>query len=272
MSEFNKRGIGRNHDRSLRRNYQFIFIVGVSGSGTTMLTRILSSPDTVIGLGGNYNTIPNSDETAHLLATQFNKVTADLWDRKATHKQYQRAKSNLLLIIDSLLRLKNYSHASHILYKRSAPFNLGDQYRPDLSDLFDLFENPRIIVLYRDPRASTFSSFRRRFAENLRQCAIICEEQLTYLSSQLATLDHNYYRVISYQDLCSQPETLIKQLAEFCQLSVDILLRAAEKENIEPGRNERWLQALDPSEIDFLIKFFDTRRLSQWTSLFSSES
>ncbi len=258
----------QNHDSFLLRDYRFIFIVGATGSGTTLLTRILSSPKTVVGLGGNFTTVSERDKAACSVILQFDKATIDLWDRKATHEKYRKAKREIPVIIDSLLGLENYSHVSHILYKRSAPFFKGDRYRPDLSDLLDLFGDLRIIVIYRDPKASTFSSFRRGFAENLRQCAVFCEEQLTYLSSQLATLDHDVYQVINYEEFCSRPGIIIKKLAEICQLPENILLHAVERENVKPGRNEQWLQELDTSERDFLIKFFNTRRLSQWPLFF----
>jgi hypothetical protein len=173
----------------------------------------------------------------------------------------------IFIVIDRLLSLHNYTHMSHVVYKRSAPFFPGDRYRPDLSDLLDAFADLRILVTYRDPRASAFSSFRRKFFENIKQCAVVCEEQLTYLSAQLATLAPHSYRVISYEGFCSQPQVWVERLAEFCGLPVHALLYSAERESIRPDTNDRWQEELDPSAKDFLIKFFDARRLSQWRLL-----
>ena len=60
-----------------------IFIIGASGSGTTMLTRILSSPPEIIGLGGNFDSIPKDNKKAVRLARIFKQATRKLWDRKA---------------------------------------------------------------------------------------------------------------------------------------------------------------------------------------------
>ena len=45
----------------MNRQYRFVFVVGAQGSGTTVLTRILSGPECAIALGGNYVTIPRDD-------------------------------------------------------------------------------------------------------------------------------------------------------------------------------------------------------------------
>ena len=252
------------------RNFQFVFIIGAEGSGTTMLTRILSRLQNVVGLGGNYISIPEEDKEARSLVAEFNKTTAALWDREATHETYQHAKEQLPKVLDHLLGLNNYADVSHIVYKRSAPFLKGDRYRPDASDLFNLFENMRMIVMYRDPKASSFSALRRGFADNLRHCAKICEEQLTYLSAQLATLNPDSYQVISYEEFCSQPEIWAEQLAEFCQLPAEDLLKAIDQENVTKGKNDRWLQELNSSEREFLSDFFDARRSFHWPLLANS--
>jgi len=246
------------------QNYRFIFIVGAEGSGTTMLTRILSAPKNAVGLGGNFTTIKDSEKEAFALVEQFDNANADLWDRKASHEICLRAKGELPRLISRLRHLEDYAKVSHVVYKRSAPFFKDDRFRPDLADLPEIFEDLRIILIYRDPRACTFSALRRGFGENLRQCAVITEEQLTYLAAQLATLDAASYRVISYEKFCAEPEALTSQLAEFCGLPEMALGRAVIKEKLDPATNDRWQQELTAADRDFLNKFFDDRRLAQW--------
>jgi hypothetical protein len=250
-----------------RRDYHFIFVVGAAGSGTTMLTRILSGPAQAVCLGGKYTTIPESDRRATRLARGFNLAITHLWDRKAPAERYNQARQVLPQLVDGLLAEEGYRQKSHVIYKRSAPFNPGDRHRPDLSDLFELFPNSRVVIIYRDPKASTYSSLRRGYAENLRASAVICEEQLTYLSAQLATLDSHCYAILNYEAFCERPEEVVGPLAALCQLPEGELLAAMRRENVSGGRNERWASELSQVDGEFLNGFFNERRLAQWPLL-----
>ncbi|MCI0574960.1 MAG: sulfotransferase [Chloroflexi bacterium] len=254
-------------EKPARQEYRFIFIVGASGSGTTMLTRVLSGPPGVVCLGGQFTTIPATDETATLLARYFNKAITRLWDRKGPLALYQQSRQMLPHLVAALLEEEGYRNRSHVIYKRSAPFNPGDRNRPDLSDLFETFSDARIVVIYRDPRASTYSSMRRGFAENLRACAVICEEQLTYLSAQLATFDPGSYLVVNYEDFCARPEAWTGPLARFCGLAEEDIAQAIRQEGVKARTNERWQQELGTAEVEFLRQFFNSRRLTQWPLL-----
>lgn len=251
------------------RSYRFVFLVGIQGSGTTLLTRMLSRTDCAIALGGNYVTIPRNDPEAFALVEQFDEANAALWDRKAGHERHAELRRELRRIVDSLLRLPRYSAVSHVLYKRSAPFFGGDRYRPDLADLLQAFADLRVIAIYRDPRAATCSALQRGYAENLRQCAVISDEQLTYLAAQLATLDPERWRVISYEGLCAEPRANLEMLAGFCGLPVQDVLGALEVEELKRGLNERRRIELDQAGRDYLDAFFDARRLAQWSLLIS---
>lgn len=247
--------------------YRFVFIVGAEGSGTTLLTRILSRPEGTVALGGNYTTVRKSEKEAWSLVEQFDKANTDLWDRQGNHERHRQARDELPRVVERLLRLDSYARVSHVIFKRSAPFFEGDRWRPDLSDLLDLFEDLRMVAIYRDPRACTFSAFRRGFREGLRQCAVVSEEQLTYLAAQLGTLDEYLYRIIAYEELCSRPGPLLEELAGFCGLPAAGVLAAVEEENLKPAQNERWRRELDPSAQNFLEGFFDGRRVAQWRLL-----
>jgi len=253
----------------LNHPYRFVFVVGAQGSGTTVLTRILSGPECAIALGGNYVTIPRDDSEAFALVEQFDEANAALWDRKAGHERQDELRRELRRIVDALVGLPRHAGVSHVLYKRSAPFFGGDRYRPDLTDLLAAFADLRVIAIYRDPRPATCSALRRGYAENLRQCAVISEEQLTYLSAQLATLDARLWRVISYEGLCAEPRATVEALAEFCELPVPEVLRSLEREALKPAQNEHWRDEVDRAGRDYLDSFFDARRLAQWSRLTS---
>lgn len=250
-----------------QQDYHVIFIIGAEGSGTTMLKRILSHPKAVIGLKTNPAQIRKENETAHLLVQQIDKTIKQLWDRQASSQAYQQAKVDLPRFFDKLFGLDIYSQTSHIVFKKSTPFGLKGKHRPDLSDLVDLFPKLRIVVIYRDPKAATYSALRRGFTDDIKQAARSCEEHLTYLSSQLQTLEPSMYHIINYEKFCAQPRQLLDRLAEFCQLSADELWQAVEQEKVSTEKNKRWQQELGPTDIAFLNQFFDARRLSQWPLL-----
>jgi hypothetical protein len=249
------------------QDYQFVFIVGAEGSGTTMLTRVLSSPPCAVGIGGNFTTISQRHKEGWKLVEEFDKANADLWDRASDHPTYLNAKAEMPKVLERLLQLEDFSSVTHVIHKRSSPFFKGGRHRPDLSDLPVIFRRLRIVVIYRDPRACSASAFRRGFAESLKQCAVSCEEHLTYLSAQLGTLAPELYTVLPYEAFCQQPKLWAERLAEFCQLPAAALVQAVEQEQPEPGKNDAWRHKLEPGARDFLMEFFDSRRLGQWRLL-----
>lgn len=249
------------------QDFQFIFIVGASGSGTTMLLRLLSTPPDAMSLGGNYISIPNNEVTAVELVRTFNEVNKIVWDRYADFENKAQARLQMSSILQRLLSLPGYDPISDVIFKRSAPFFVEDRYRPDLSDLLQIFPSLKILAIYRNPRASTASSLARGFAEHLRRCAVITEEQLTYLSAQLSTLPADLYHVLSYEDLCTHPHCSIKGLAGFLGKPPQELIHAAGDEIIRSDRINAWKRELDRRSIEYLEEFFDERRCQQWSFL-----
>ncbi len=232
-----------------------------------MLTRLLCSPAGCVGLGGNHVSIPKADKRAYGIARRFLKANDRMWDRTSSTSRVDAGRREMLELIDELRAMPVYNDINRVVFKRSAPFHRGDRYRPDLSDLTGMFDDLRIIVVHRDPRASTASSHRRKFADNLRACAVITEEQLTYLSSQLATLDPAGYMSFAYEQFCREPVEWMGRIAEFCGLPREPLEQAIQSEEIDPGRNEAWKQQLDSESRGFLNRFFDDRRARQWPRL-----
>ncbi len=249
------------------RNITFVFVSGASGSGTTLLTRILSQASAAVALGGNFVSLPRPDRAIRRELLRLDRATADLWDRQGTYPARAEAQRRIPLIVGRLLSRPDLDQTTHVIYKRSAPFFKGNRYRPDLWDLSELFEHPRILIMYRQPQAAVFSSLRRGFSKNLLQAAKTCEEQLTYLSAQLGALRPDRYQVLHYEALCENPTALAGQLAEYCSLPPDELRRAMLAEEITAGRNQRWKSELAAADVAFLESFFDRRRLAQWPRL-----
>ena len=166
-----------------------------------------------------------------------------------------------------LRALPAYDSVDRVIYRRSFPFFKGERYRPDLRDLFRLFDDVKLVISYRDPRASTASSLRRAFGPNLRACAVVVEEQLTYIAAQLSTLDPSSYLLTRYEDFVADPDSGIRRMAKFCEIDETALLGAARAEGVQPGRNDRWASELTETEVAFLDEFFDAQRRRQWQLL-----
>lgn len=240
-----------------------VFLTGASGSGTTLLTRILSSPSSVMTIGGKHRAIKRDGSDLFRQASRFNRLTKWMWDRTATVEQYHKARRELSPTLAWIQAHERAASITHFLFKRSAPFYNGDQYRPDLLDLIELFPQIKIVLVYRDPRASTYSSFRREFAENLRYASVICAEQLTYLSAQLAALPSEQVHVIGYEAYCADPLPMTRALAAFLGIDAagtDEMLRTVEAEKVDPTTNDRWQRECDSDEADFLNRFFGARQ------------
>ncbi len=250
-----------------RASFRFLFVVGASGSGTTLLARVLSGVPGAVSLGGNHTTYTRGEPKSWAVVEAFDRATANLWDRTAPWERGAKARAELPGLLERLHGLPGQEGISHVVYKRSAPFRKGDRHRPDLSDLSGFHEDWRVIAIYRDPCASAYSSFRRRFGKHLRQCAVTCEEQLTYMAAQLATLPPASFLVVPYESLCAEPRAWAERLGAFSGLPGGALAGALERESLDLTKLDRWRRELAPADQRLLDSFFDARRRAQWPLL-----
>jgi hypothetical protein len=65
----------------MRGDVCFIFIAGVEGSGTTVLSRLLGAPATCASLGGLYVKVPKHPD-AERLVNEFQAANSLAWDRR----------------------------------------------------------------------------------------------------------------------------------------------------------------------------------------------
>lgn len=253
---------------------KLVFIVGVEGSGTTMMSRILGTTSDVEVVLGNYNSLRESSaldlrelpETATAMGTVA-ASTKTVWDRNADFADVATAKQELIAATNILLSTEELGTTSHIVYKRSAPFFVGDRHRPDLLDIAELFADVKILVMTRDPKSSTYSAYRREFVDNLRHGAIVCEEQLLLLSAKLEVLPEEQRLVVSYERFCSEPEYCLGRVAAFCHLDAGRLKSSLAQESIKPAQNRLWQENLSAGDQDFLSNFFNVARMQQFKRL-----
>jgi len=96
---------------------------------------------------------------------------------------------------------------------------------------------------------------------------VICEEQLTYLSSQIEKLKPHEKYIINYEYFCHHPLKIVKELAEFCEMSENDLKKAVDSEQIDTQKINKWSEELSKSEVGYLNDFFSPSRLAQWHNL-----
>lgn len=245
----------------------FVFIAGAGGSGTTMLLRILGGTPVSAAIGGNHISLPKEATDAIRIVKEFRKTNLDMWDRYGTCAQIEAALVRSGELLDELMGQPELAGVTHIVFKRSFPFGDGDRYRPDLYDLTRLFGQVRVVVPYRDPKAAAYSILRRGFFDHIRQCAIICEEQLTLLSAQLAAMPEASRYVYRYESFCEDPRRHVSRMAQVCGLPEDELVAALDAERVQSDRIDRWRNELPAGEVEFLDSFFDESRIGQWQAL-----
>jgi hypothetical protein len=251
-----------------RENYMKVtFIAGVEGSGTTLLQRLLSLPNVCSSLGGMYFKLPSHPE-AEILSREFAGCSRRLWDRKASLADHEKARQDILTATNALLSSVAFADQSHLIFKRSFPFGQPHgQYVPDIWDMLDLGLETRVIVVYRDPCAATYSALRRGFDTDIRRLAVMCGEQLTWLAGQVRAIDPNIVRITSYRRLCQQPHAVLAELAEFCGIPWNKGVLDMHMEKIAEDADKRYSVELEKAEVDWLGGFFDARRRKQWENL-----
>ena len=256
----------------MNQSRKLIFIGGVEGSGTTVLLRLLSAPDGCASLGGNFQKLPNHPD-AKSLADSFMAANSRVWDRKLSFEEHEKSRQDWRTAMDCILTASSYAETVRFVFKRSFPFaNPRDQYTPDLWDIFALFPDCRIVLIYRDPRAATYSAFRRKFDTDIRRLAVVCNEQLTWLAGQVRAIGLEQVRVISYARLCANPEAALERIACFCSIPFDQVIDAVRREGLRTNQDTRWMRELNPEDSNWLNQFFDGRRLRQWEILEASSN
>ena len=250
-----------------RDGRKFIFIAGAEGSGTTVLLRFLSAPAGGCSLGGNFVKLPNHPEARPLMLA-FDAANRQLWDRKLSFREHAEARTRWHQALEAILASDAYAAEKRLFFKRSFPFaHPRDQYAPDLWDICDLWPGGELLVIYRDPRAASYSAFRRGFDNDIRRLAVVCSEQLTWLAAQVTAIGREHVSIVSYAELCRSPLAALAQAAARCAIPFVEIEKVVAGEGVVSDADDRWSRELPAEEVAWLNEFFDARRLRQWAAL-----
>jgi hypothetical protein len=250
---------------------RFIFIAGVEGSGTTLLLRILSAPPVCASLGGNYQKLPDHPDARPLVAA-FDAANRRLWNRTLSVADHEQAHHDWRETMRRIEASQAFAGQTRLVFKRSFPFSSQRsasepdfRHTPDLWDALDLLPTSRVVTIYRNPCAATYSALRRGFDSDLRRMAVVCAEQLTWLAGQVRAIQREHVHRVSYQRLCETPDAVLPSLAEFCGLPGDVLV--PQDDGLDADTNLRYRTELPRSDAAWLEAYFSPRRKAQWAIL-----
>lgn len=192
------------------KDTHLVFIAGVEGSGTTMMSQLLEQFSGYYSLGGNHCSIGFEAYTQ-----QLNDLTAELWSLPAIdaeEKQFIASKINALSIPDNV---------QTCVYKRSYPF-LSSGYMPDLADLSELGLSYKVVLLRRHFMDNVRSIMRRGFEHQESIAIQRIAQGYMFLTQQLMRLDKNKLLILDYEKLIDERTKMgeLERLALFFQLDV----------------------------------------------------
>lgn len=242
---------------------RFIFIGGAEGSGTTLLRRILAAPRCCASHGRDIAKLPDHPDALPLFQS-FEQANQRLWDRHLSLAEHEQARQEFHRFASAMVGSPAFADCSHFIFKRSFPFGGGDTHRPDLFDAIAMPGDCRIVLIYRDPRAATYSALRRGFDTDLRRLAQRCADHLTWLAGQVAAIGRERVLIISYRRLCLTPAAELARLAGFCALPLAV---EALPELLQDETDTRYRRELSGSDLAWLDDFFGQRRIRQWSAL-----
>lgn len=193
-------------------------------------------------------------------------VFAQLWyGVQQTPAQQQQARDNLQALMTQLK-----AHAvktgcpQYIVEDNSFPSGrvrcVSRQW--DLVEMAQLvrpFAEMKVVALYRDPAAMTFSheDFDGGLIDHARMVAV----HLEHLNNRLLRLDPATVKVLHYEDLVDRQQEIVSPLSRFLNIEerhVQLGLR-----EVRRSRKD-WKTDLPPEKRDWLEDFFSEERLALW--------
>lgn len=238
-----------------------VFLIGVPRSGTSLLLHMLINHPDITGFNHEANHLwhPHVYPWRERAASQA--IAPYEQDPRAFTKQ-----SLALTTYNDIELLKATFGAAQYLTEAKVVLNKSAMLCFMLPNLVTWFPDAKFIHLVRDGRAVAFSratkehakmrqyaetyierGFWRDFSELLGDVAAAWTESLFEVQrndQEMGLTDNNRMLTLKYEDLCAEPEGIIRALFRFIELDPDVKLPPFETTN----QNQKYLQALDANQ------------------------
>jgi hypothetical protein len=210
-------------------NKDQIFVVGVNGSGTTMLADALGKHPELYMLPRETRVLPYlaeryPDSALHSLSAR--RALADTLGHSRAF-WFCNDKHPFVISDEILSKLSNFSGIVSAMYEHFAVLEnkqrWGDKtpmYLQHLSLLARLFPDARFIHIYRDGRDSA-QSFHRRWKQSPIRSIYRWKKVIAEGRKQGLQLGNNRYFEVSYEKLTADPENWMRRICAFSNLDFD---------------------------------------------------
>jgi hypothetical protein len=258
--------------------HQFVLVIGVEGSGSTWLHKLLPTRKLPISVRKGLGALMHKVWSSGPLAT----VT------DARRRLVQEIQRDLHITVGGAA--ERGGRQTKPMDRTSLHVSCPDwdhMHYPDLhSSVWQAFRQAgvqlKVVATFRDPRESAYSNFRRNWPHvrvaagtpsrgrgplkpDVVASARSTDQHLTLLSAQLSSLPMQDVLVVHYEALIFAPERTVGRLAQFLRLSseeeatvVSSLRERARKDH------DKFRQRLNAEQVAFLDGFFDDQRTSKW--------
>lgn len=258
--------------RMAEKEREFVFIAGTSGSGTTMLLRMLSSQSNAVSFGGNFINAGDSPVIGSLVK-RLDSSTKVLWNTATSFEDWGRAREEAASLVEEARTTDELVDVDTFYFKRSCPFYRGDEHRPSFADALDYLRADKVIWIQRHPLDATFSSHQRDFCENLRHAANTQLMCLRHLINDFSGVDPGQRLFIRYEQFCADPIQTIHRLCSFLGHNSEPYKRWAERNPLKLSRRLDLEGTVE--EKSFLADFWNRHRaevdwLNEFETNFSS--
>lgn len=203
-----------------------IFIIGINGSGTTMLAEALGRHPELYMFPQETRVLPYlvhryPDSILHDLSAR--RALADALGRS---RAFWRCNGNQPLVLSDevLVALNDFSSVVDAMYGHFAQLEgkqrWGDKspmYLQHIDVLAQVFPNARFIHIYRDGRDSA-QSFHRRWKQSPSRTIFRWKKAIALGREQGKRLGVTRYFELSYEDLTADPENWMRRVCAFAGL------------------------------------------------------
>ena len=239
---------------------QFIFIAGVEGCGHHGLFPVIETAiKSSIQLKSNESKVFSRWPPIREL---FNA----LWYSQALTPQHrQMIRMRIVELMQHGVKLAhNTGCRQFVLEDNSFPSGINRDLRwqwdiVEIVELLSPYADIKILALYRDPIAMTFSH--EEWDGGPRNHASLVASYLEHLNGKLMELGPGIVKAVNYEDLIERQETLAAPLAEYLDIDAGHI-QTGFRQVRKSGKS--WQTQMPPENRRWMTEFFNRKRRSLW--------